>query len=224
MKEQVPKRRAGRLGRVGIAGVALGVIATMGLLNRSQAPGTHDFDQPAQSEQAADAAASQRIADMAASRRPREASVRNRATNRYPESAEAPAVATVDVRRDESPIRHATDEKDAEGKLIASNANAVSRVPPSGLEPPPVTITGCLEMSTSGDEFRLAETEGADAPTSRNWRMGFLKKRTTPVALVEAPDGPPLKASVGKRVEATGLLASRQLTVSRLRVVGDSCD
>jgi hypothetical protein len=88
----------------------------------------------------------------------------------------------------------------------------------------PVTITGCLEISTDGNEFRLADTEGADAPKSRNWRMGFLKKRTAPVALVGAADPLALRKSVGQRVAATGLLTGRELQVSSLRVLGSSCN
>jgi len=88
----------------------------------------------------------------------------------------------------------------------------------------PVTITGCLEISVKEDEFRLTDTEGVDAPRSRSWRMGFLKKRSAPVALVEPPDGLALQTHVGRRVAATGLLTSHDLKVSALRVVGPSCN
>jgi hypothetical protein len=87
-----------------------------------------------------------------------------------------------------------------------------------------VTITGCLEISTDGDEFRLADTEGTDAPKSRSWRMGFLRKRTAPVNLAGAPDPVALKKSVGTRVAATGFLTDRELQVSSLRVLGASCN
>lgn len=88
----------------------------------------------------------------------------------------------------------------------------------------PVTITGCLEISIDGNEFRLADSEGADAPKSRSWRTGFLRKRTAPVALVGAPDSLEMKKSVGKRVAATGLLTGRELQLSALRVLGSSCN
>jgi hypothetical protein len=90
--------------------------------------------------------------------------------------------------------------------------------------PAPVTITGCLEVSVDNEEFRLSETDGAEAPKSRGWRTGFLKKRPTPVALVEPPDPQALHQQVGKRVAATGVLTSHELRVSSLRVVGPSCD
>ena len=88
----------------------------------------------------------------------------------------------------------------------------------------PVTITGCLEISVDQDEFRLTETEGVDAPRSRSWRTGFLKKRSAPVALVEPPDRLALQTHVGRRVAATGLLTSHDLRVSALRVVGPTCN
>src|SRR5690606_6202946 len=96
--------------------------------------------------------------------------------------------------------------------------------PAPGASPSPVTITGCLEISTDGNDFRLADTEGTDAPKSRSWRTGFLKKRTAPVALVAPPDLLALKNSVGKRVAATGVLTSRELQVSSLRVVAAACN
>jgi hypothetical protein len=84
----------------------------------------------------------------------------------------------------------------------------------------PVTITGCLEISVDQAEFRLTDTEGVDAPRSRSWRTGFLKKGSAPVALVEPPDRRALQTNVGRRVAATGLLTSHDLKVSALRVVG----
>ena len=89
---------------------------------------------------------------------------------------------------------------------------------------PPVTLTGCLEMSVDRDDFRLNDTEGAGAPRARSWRTGFLKKRTTPVALVQPPDPHGLQAEVGKRVAATGVLTDREMRVSSVRVVGASCE
>ena len=79
-------------------------------------------------------------------------------------------------------------------------------------------------MSTDGNDYRLADTEGADAPKARSWRSGFIRKRTAPVALIGAPDPLSLKTSVGKRVAVTGLLTSRELQVSSLRVVAASCN
>jgi hypothetical protein len=116
-------------------------------------------------------------------------------------------------------------KEDALMKLAALEpvpvAPALASASPAIVGPPPVTIVGCLEISVSEDEFRLTDTEG-DAPKSRNWRTGFLKKRRAAVALVEPPQG--LRTDVGKRVAATGVLTSRELKVSSVRVVGPSCN
>jgi hypothetical protein len=90
--------------------------------------------------------------------------------------------------------------------------------------PPPVTLTGCLEMSVDRAEFRLSDTDGVDVPKARSWRTAFLTKRSTPVALVEAPDPHVLQIQVGKRVAATGQLTDREMKVSSIRVVGSSCE
>ncbi len=90
--------------------------------------------------------------------------------------------------------------------------------------PAPVTVTGCLEVSTDGDTFRLSDVEGADAPKSRSWRTGFFKKRPSPVMLVDPPDRQVLASNVGHRVAATGQLTNRDLTLHSLHVVGSSCN
>jgi hypothetical protein len=90
--------------------------------------------------------------------------------------------------------------------------------------PPPVTLTGCLEISADRDAFRLTDTDGVEAPKARSWRTGFLTKRPTPVALVEAPDPRGLQREVGKRVAATGMLIDHELKVSSVSVVSSSCE
>jgi hypothetical protein len=80
------------------------------------------------------------------------------------------------------------------------------------VEPAPVTITGCLEVSVNADEFRLTDTQGFDAPKSRSWKSGFIKKHSAPVMLVDLADAHAAQAQVGKRVAATGHLASNELS------------
>jgi len=87
-----------------------------------------------------------------------------------------------------------------------------------------VTITGCLEISTDEDRFRLTDTDGASAPKSRSWRTGFLKKRSAPVDLVWSSDTLAPAKQVGKRVAATGVLMSRELKVTSVRIVSPSCN
>jgi hypothetical protein len=87
-----------------------------------------------------------------------------------------------------------------------------------------VTISGCLEMTVDENQFRLSDTEGADAPRARSWKSGFLKKGSTPVELVEFSDAPTLRKYVGHRITATGVLTGRQLRVRSVQSAGSSCD
>jgi hypothetical protein len=53
----------------------------------------------------------------------------------------------------------------------------------------------------------LTDTEGVDAPKSRNWRTSFLKNRSASVLFVEPLDSQGLRKQVGKR-ESSSLPAS----------------
>ena len=86
----------------------------------------------------------------------------------------------------------------------------------------PVTITGCLERDEH--TFRLNETSGVDAPKSRSWRSGFLKKSTSSIQLVDATNSLKLADHVGQRVAATGVLVKRELRARSLQSVAASCN
>ena len=86
----------------------------------------------------------------------------------------------------------------------------------------PVTIAGCLDQHEDG--FRLKDTSGADAPTSRSWKSGFLKKRSKPIGLVDATHSLTLSSLVGRRVEATGILANGEMRARSVRPVAASCN
>ena len=88
----------------------------------------------------------------------------------------------------------------------------------------PVTITGCLEVTADGDQFRLTDTEGDGAPKARGWRSGFLRKRPAAVELSDLRDPASARRYVGHRVVATGFLASRALRVNSLQSAGSVCD
>jgi hypothetical protein len=86
----------------------------------------------------------------------------------------------------------------------------------------PVTITGCLEMARGS--FRLKDTSGADAPRSRSWKSGFLKKRSSQIELVDDANTLRLPTYVGQRVVATGTLADGEMRARSLKRVAASCD
>jgi hypothetical protein len=116
----------------------------------------------------------------------------------------------------------APTETDALGRTLDAPAFAATTTADAGS--PAVTISGCLEATVDGDEFRLTETEGADAPKSRGWRSGFLTKRSAPVELTNLSDAARLREYVGHRVAVTGFLADRKLRVRSFQAAGTSCD
>jgi hypothetical protein len=118
---------------------------------------------------------------------------------------------------------HAKEDSPADTEPTGTvPASAHSTVESAGLAQ--VTITGCLEISTDEERFRLTDTDGASAPKSRSWRTGFLKKRSAPVDLVWPSDTLAPAKQVGKRVAATGVLMSRALKVTSVRIVSPSCN
>ena len=72
-----------------------------------------------------------------------------------------------------------------------------------------MTITGCLE-ERKDQTFRLKNTVGDDAPKSRGWKSGFLKKGSASIDLVDAADRVKLQNHVGEQITVTGMLAPRK--------------
>jgi hypothetical protein len=93
--------------------------------------------------------------------------------------------------------------------------------PKAAPHPSSVAITGCV--ARDDDTFWLKDTTGIDAPKSRSWKSGFLKKRTSNVELVDADHTLTLSSYVGQRVTATGTLADREMRARALQRVAPSC-
>ena len=85
-----------------------------------------------------------------------------------------------------------------------------------------VTIQGCLQPGN--DTFWLKDTSGADAPKSRSWRSGFLKKRSAPVEIVDAAGALNFSKYVGQRVAASGTVSDRRMQAYSLQRVAASCE
>ncbi len=85
----------------------------------------------------------------------------------------------------------------------------------------PVTISGCLERSD--ETFHLKDTAGADAPKSRSWKSGFLKKGSASIEVVDAAHRLKLPDHVGQRVSVTGRLVDREMQVRSLQRIAASC-
>ena len=107
-------------------------------------------------------------------------------------------------------------------RVMTSNAPPAIAGSPSAVKAAaPVTITGCLEVDNN--TFRLKDTSGADAPKSRSWKSGFLKKGQAKLELVAVP-GTNLASQVGRRVSVTGMLDDHEMQVRSVRRVSASCD
>lgn len=101
-------------------------------------------------------------------------------------------------------------------KARSVNAAAAAQTPDV------VTITGCLEQDH--DTFKLKDTGGADAPKSRNWKTGFIKKHSSSVTLVDGANRLKLGTHVGERVSVTGTMVDRAMQGRSLRSVTASCE
>jgi len=139
--------------------------------------------------------------------------------------------ATSDVHQDK-PAAHAQPQKPAAASTMAAAAPAGSDAvvpavagdsPAAAVKKPaPVTITGCLERDDTS--FRLKETSGDNAPKSRSWKSGFLKKGPAPVAVVDASNRLKLQSHVGERVSVTGTLVDREMQGRTLQRLASSCN
>jgi hypothetical protein len=86
----------------------------------------------------------------------------------------------------------------------------------------PVTISGCLEMAKG--TFRLKDTSGTEAPKSRSWKSGFLKKRSSQIEVVDVANALKLPTYVGQRVVATGTLTNGEMRARSVKRVATSCN
>jgi hypothetical protein len=114
----------------------------------------------------------------------------------------------------------------APAKTVAASNRAdntpVSAAPSPSTAAAAVTLTGCL--AREGDGFRLKDTSGTDAPKTRSWKSGFLKKGSATVDVVDAAHTLNLSSHVGRRVSVTGALDGREMTARALRRVAASCN
>jgi hypothetical protein len=112
-------------------------------------------------------------------------------------------------------VKNVAVERPAKAFVMASAVKADVQ------EPAAVIITGCLEFD--GDTFLLHDTIGVDAPKSRSWKSGFLKKRSAPITISDAANTLTLSNYVGQRVAATGMLIGREMQVRSLQRVAAGC-
>lgn len=91
----------------------------------------------------------------------------------------------------------------------------------SDAQPERVTIVGCLERSD--ESFRLTDTAGEDAPASRSWKSGFLKKKKARLEVIDSVKRLNLASHVGERVSVTGTLVEKEIHAGSLQRIAASC-
>ena len=134
-----------------------------------------------------------------------------------PPSEKPAAVKAVQVRKPAAPVAAKTSEADVTPANIPAGDTAGKQETPTL-----ATISGCLERE--GDIFRLKNTSGEDAPKSRSWKSGFIKKSSASIDIVEGALRLKLADHVGRRVTMTGLLTERQIQARSVRVTAEGCD
>ena len=83
------------------------------------------------------------------------------------------------------------------------------------------TVAGCLTFDDGS--YRLKDATGTEAPKSRSWKSGFLKKNTVTIDIVDARHSLSLPSYVGQRVEVGGTLLEREMQAHSLQRLADSC-
>jgi hypothetical protein len=113
-------------------------------------------------------------------------------------------------------VRPGSNARPAAGAMAATAAKSPVEKPSA------VTITGCLERGN--ETFRLTNTDGSDAPKSRSWKSGFLRKGPASIEVVDTARRLRMASHVGERVSVTGLLEDRQMQVRSLRRIAPACN
>ena len=98
---------------------------------------------------------------------------------------------------------------------------AVLVTPAATIDAPTATIAGCLAFDDG--EYRLKEATGIDAPKSRNWKSGFLTRRTATIEIVDSNQSLGLPTHVGQRVEIAGTLVEREMKARSVKQLAGSC-
>ena len=131
-----------------------------------------------------------------------------------PSKTMTPAVQPAATTESTAPVQKSAAKKPTPAH--AANANGTAQAPER------VTITGCLEENH--DTFKLKNTEGLDAPKSRNWKTGFLTKHSASLTLVDQKNRMKLGNHVGERVSVTGMLSEHELDVRSISRVANTCE
>ena len=102
--------------------------------------------------------------------------------------------------------------------VVPAVSTPASTTEPAVVKTSGTTLTGCLERTDDG--FRLKDTEGENAPKSRSWKSGFLKKGSAAITVTDPSRSLRLANQVGRRVTISGTLTNRELRAGAIQVSG----
>ena len=190
----MPDRRAIVIGAVTIIAVAAGIAGRQ--------PSVRNHIVPANASQLASIESADAFAD----------------SDSTPATTKASAASSTSTLTRPSTTAVPTQPADLRNESVSATSASASS---NGQEGARVTIAGCVEQDD--ETFRLKDTSGTDAPKTRSWKSGFLRKRTSSVELIDERHTFRLASHVGQRVETTGVLVDREMRVQSVRVKG-SCD
>jgi len=134
----------------------------------------------------------------------------NSSASTGPTATPRAAAATASVKESTSTKTRPASGKSANAATSSAQASEV------------VTLAGCLEQSH--DTFKLKDTEGADAPKSRNWKTGFITKHASSITVTDSGNRLKLGSHVGERVSLTGLLSDKEMQGRSLKKLDGQCD
>jgi hypothetical protein len=137
-------------------------------------------------------------------------------------AAPAPVAQTADASSAAKPESAVIKRQKSSATTAAKPAGAQATAKASEQDAEPATIVGCLVQDH--ETFRLKNTAGEDAPKSRSWKSGFLKKSTKTIEVVDERHRLSLANHVGEQVSVTGMLDDRELQGTSLTRVAESCN
>lgn len=131
----------------------------------------------------------------------------------------------------EAQIASAPHEATTDGAVMPASVRKTStsigtaspaETPKQGTVSGAITVTGCLQRDGGG--YRLRDTDGEDAPRSRSWKSGFIKKSSTPLEMIDAGNGARLSDHLGQRVSVNGTVISHEMHELSLRRLAATCE
>jgi hypothetical protein len=167
------------------------------------------------------ASAETRVSEVAVASAPAAKAPAPRAASAPVPAERRPAAATMAAAANRLPGAATPTARVPAASNVASATESEAASAAAQTQGADVTISGCLEQADQG--FRLTDTRGEEAPRSRSWRSGFIRRSAASIEVIDTADRLHLPTYVGQRVSVTGKLVDREMTAGVVRIVAMSC-